>query len=287
MLDSELKIYLKAHFGSPTVDFKLDDDENNKLVAYLNANCEEGCLLDEQNQLMIKQAFKEYFEPVGYILFRVNNGKIGVKVFPYKIKPQDSVNLPFIFEILSNNDDLIEYDYRGSKNQISITKKLKDKIYDFLNNITNEEVNRKELARFAVNEFFKLHDQDIVIIRDDHIFVKMLDEKYKRNVGENEKDTVANRYNGIREEELKSFYDEFFLNEENKNFFYYCAKQFVQTYLLDKKIDNNTYEKKVFSLIQSIIAEQMGNSYNNNEDFCTGFSGANSSHKCNSESHWR
>ena len=274
MLDQEIKFYLKAHVGKPSIDFRLSDEENDKLFAYLNENCETVDLDDPQNQLIIKQAFKEYLEPVGYILFKIINNKIRLKVFPYKIEPKDSVNLPSLLEILKNNQDLIEYDYKGNKNQISLPKKLKDKIYNFINKINNEEINKKELARFAVNEFLQLKDHDIVIIRDEHIFVKKLDDKYKRKVAENEKETIANRYNGIKEEDFKVLYDDYFLEEESKNFFYYSAKMFVQTYLIEKKIDNQTYEKKVFALIQSIILEQLKEAFEDeDEDFFLGFSG--------------
>ncbi|WP_345993362.1 hypothetical protein [Sulfurimonas sp. HSL-1716] len=273
MLDSELKFYLKAHLGKPSVGFKLSEAENNKLFAYFNEHCEEGCLQDPKSQQKIKQAFKEYFEPVGYILFKLTENKILLKVFAYKIEPKDSINLPAVLEILSLHKDLIQYDYKGNKNQISIPSKLKKKIYDFVKRIKNEEIHKKELIRFAVNEFFELHDHDIVIIKEDQIFVKKLDEKYKRKVSENEKNTIANRYNGINEEELKSLYDDFFSKEENKSFFYYVAKLFVTVHMIEKKIDNHTYEQKVFSIIQSIIAEQLNNTYNRNKDFCTGFAG--------------
>ena len=274
MLDQEIKFYLKTHVGKPSIDFRLSDEENDRLFAYLNENCETVDLDDPQSQLIIKQAFKEYLEPVGYILFKIINHKIRLKVFPYKIEPKDSINLPSLLEILKNNQDLIEYDYKGNKNQISLPKKLKEKLYNFINKINNEEINKKELARFAVNEFLQLKDHDIVIIRDEHIFVKKLDDKYKRKVAENEKETIANRYNGINEDDFKVLYDDFFLEEESKNFFYYSAKMFVQTYLIEKKIDNQTYEKKVFALIQSIILEQLKEAYEDeDEEFFLGFSG--------------
>ena len=274
MLDQEIKFYLKTHVGKPSIDFRLSDEENDRLFAYLNENCETVDLDDPQSQLIIKQAFKEYLEPVGYILFKIINHKIRLKVFPYKIEPKDSINLPSLLEILRSNQELIEYDYKGNKNQISLPKKLKEKLYNFINKINNEEINKKELARFAVNEFLQLKDHDIVIIRDEHIFVKKLDDKYKRKVAENEKETIANRYNGINEEDFKVLYDDFFLEEESKNFFYYSAKMFVQTYLIEKKIDNQTYEKKVFALIQSIILEQLKEAYEDeDEDFFLGFSG--------------
>lgn len=273
MLDSELKFYLKTNLEAPKVDFVWSDEDNEKLFAYLNENCDEECLVSTENQQKIKQAFKEYFESVGYILFKMSDGKIRLRVFPYKIEPKDSINLPALIEILKSNDQLIHYDYKGNQNQISIPKKLKLKIYDFIYNIKNEEINRKELARYAVNEYFELKPHDIVVVKDDQIFIKILDKKYRREVKEEEKETIANRYNGIDEKELEALYDEFFEKQENKNFFYYIAKLFVQMYLIEEKIDNLTYEKKNFAYIQQIIVEQMNNTYNHDNDFCTGFSG--------------
>lgn len=273
MLDSELKFYLKTHLEPPSINFVWRDEDNKKLFEYLNENCEEECLLDKENQLKIKQAFKDYFEPVGYILFKMSGTQIRLKVFAYKIEPKDSINLPAVLDILESNEKIIEYDYNGKDNQISIPKEIKDKIYNFINNITDEEVSRKELARYAVTEFFELQEHDIVIVKDKQIFIKILDYPYKRKVKESEKNTIANRYNGINEDELKSLYGEFFAQNENKHFFYYVAKLFVQVYFLDQKIDNFTYENKRYTLIQSIISEQLNHSYNNDDDFCTGFAG--------------
>jgi hypothetical protein len=273
MLDSELKFYLKTHLKRPTIDFKWSDEDNTNLFTYFDKTCEKECLLNIHNQLKIKQAFKEYFEPVGYILFKMNENQIRFKVFPYKVEPKDSINLSFVIKIIESNKHLIEYNYKEKKNQISIPSSLKALIYHFINNINNEEINKKELTRFAVAEFFKLQPQDIVLVRDEQIFVKILDDNYKNTVSENEKDTIANRYNGVNEEDLKSLYDDFFAKQENKNFFYYVAKLFVQIYLIDEKIDNIVYEKNIFSYIQSIIAEQIKNFNNQNDDFCTGFSG--------------
>jgi hypothetical protein len=273
MLHSELEFYLKTQYSKPTIDFVWSNDDSDKLLSHIYKKFTKDILQETQNHLKIKHAFKEYFEPVGYILFKISEDKIRLKVFPYKIKPHESVNLPSVIEILNTNEKLIEYCYKGISNQISISKELKDKIYHFVNNINNEEINKKELVRFAVSKFFDLQNYDIVVIKDDHIFIKTLDNGYKRKVSEDEKNTIANRYNGINEEELKSLYENFFSNNDNKNFFYYVAKIFVQIYLIDEKIDNHTYEKKRFSYIQSILSQQMSNSYNYDNDFCLGFSG--------------
>ncbi|MCX6076862.1 MAG: hypothetical protein NTW78_08270 [Campylobacterales bacterium] len=270
---SELRFYLKTYLNKPHIDFKWSEEDNDKFFTYVNENLGEDFFLNNENLLIIKQAFKEYFEPVGYILFKLKDKQIRIKVFPYKIEPKESINLPAILKILSDHENWVEYDYKGNQNQISIPKKLKDEIYNFVNGIENEEINKKELVRFAVYSFFELKDNDIVIIKDEQIFIKILDDKKRRIVAEDEKETIANRYGGIDEEELQTFYDDYFSKQENKDFFYIVAKTFVGIYLLDNKIDNYHYEKNVFAYIQSILLEQLTTSFDHNEDFFKGFSG--------------
>lgn len=275
MLESELRFYLKTHLKNPSLDFELSDDENEKLFEYLHHVCKEdkGCFENEENKAKIKQAFKEYFEDIGYILFKLSNEKIRIKVFPYKIEPKDSVNLDALLELIEENEELIEFNYKGKENQASIPLELKNKIFDFVNSIDNEEINKKELIRYAVSEFFELHESDIVIIRSDQIFIKKFEGKHRREVAEHEQNTIANRYNGINESELKSFDEEFFSQEDNKNFFYFVAKTYVEICLLENKIDNFIYEKNVFSDIHAIVTEQLIDTFDHNDDFLKGFSG--------------
>lgn len=273
MLLLELRVYLKTHLANPSIDFKWSDEDNSNFFAFLDEKFTHHSLQTDENQFKIKQAFKEYFESVGYILFKLKDKQIRIKVFPYKIEPKESINLDAILKILQDNEELIEYDYKGNENQISVSKELKEKLYDFVNSIANEEINRKELVRYAVTHFFELKNSDIVIIKDDQIFIKILDDKNRRIVTEDEKNTIANRYNGINEEDLKAFHRDFFSKQENKDFFYFVAKTFVGIYLVEKKIDNFTYEKNVFAFIQSIVLEQLTNTFNHNDDFFRGFSG--------------
>lgn len=273
MLESELRFYLKTHLKNPTLDFELSDEENKELIEYLNQTCKDDCLEDAQNKLKIKQIFKEYFEDIGYILFKMNNNKIRIKVFPYKIEPKDSVNLHALVDLIEENEELIEFNYKGKENQASLPLKLKNKLFDFVNNIDNEEINKKELIRYAVGQYFDLHESDIVLIRSEQIFIKKFEGKHRREVKEHEKNTVANRYNGIEEEELKAFDEEFFSQEDNKDFFYFVAKTYVEIYLLENRIDNFTYEKNVFSDIHALVMEHLIDKFDHNDDFLKGFSG--------------
>lgn len=273
MLESELRFYLKTHLKNPSLNFELSDEDNKELFEYLSKTCKGECLEDVQNKVKIKQIFKEYFEDIGYILFKMNNNKIRIKVFPYKIEPKDSVNLPLLMEIMEANDELIEFNYKGKENQISLPLELKDKIFEFVKNIENEEINKKELVRFAVSKYFDLNDSDIVLIRSEMIFVKKFEGKHRREIKEHEKNTKAGRYNGIDEDELKTFDEEFFSQDNNKDFFYFVAKTYVELYLLEEKIDNFIYEKNVFADIHALVTEQLIERFDHNDDFLKGFSG--------------
>ncbi|MBE0515407.1 hypothetical protein [Sulfurimonas sp.] len=191
----------------------------------------------------------------------------------YKIEPKDSINLDAIIDIIDKNEDLIEYDYNNKEDLICLQIELTKKLTHFVNKIDNEEVDKKELLKHAIREVFELKSGDIIIIKNSQIFIKLFDEGSVKRISDEEKNTIASRYNGLDEDELKSFYNNFFLKERNKNFLYFVAEQFVDTYMLDKKIDNFVYEKYAFSLIQSIVKEHLINSFDKNDEFFKGFSG--------------
>lgn len=273
MLLQKLKTYVKTTIGNPTVDFKWKDDHNEKLLSFLDKNFDSSSLLDKEIQKEIKLAIREHFEPIGCTMFKVSEKELKVKLIPYKTEPRDSINLDAIIDIIDKNEDLIEYNYNDKEDLICLKKELMLELTHFVNKINNEEINKKELLKYAIREAFELNDSDIIIIKNSQIFIKLFDDSNVKKVPDEEKNTIANRYNGLDENELKSFYNNFFLKEQNKNFFYLVAEQFVDTYMLDKKIDNLTYEKYAFSLIQSIVTEHLINSFDRNDDFFKGFSG--------------
>ncbi len=271
MAYSELIYYLKANLQKPSINFRWSDEDNKKLFEHINEFFPDESIDKYENILEIKRAFKEYFESVGYILFKMTNKQIRLKVFPYTIEPKESVNLGSIVDILNENEDLIEYNYKGKEDQILIKEELVEKINEFAYAIENEEINKKELIKYAIREALKLKHSDIIISKKNKIFIKIF--TYKKSVPETQKNTIANRYNGIDEEELITFQNDYFSLQENKDFFYFTAKRFVDIYFKEKKITNDNYELKVFSYIQSIIIEQLSEEFNQNNDFFIGFSG--------------
>ncbi|MCK9472368.1 hypothetical protein [Sulfurimonas sp.] len=268
-----LKTHVKTIIDTPRVDFKWSSEHNEDLLCYLSENFESSSLLNKEVQQEIKKSIREHFESIGYTMFKITEDKLFVKLIPYKTEPKDSVNLDAIIDIIDKNEEYIQYNYNDKDDLICLQKELTLQLTHFVNKINNEEINKKELLKYAVKEAFELQKSDIVIIKNNQTFIKLFSDCNIRKISEKEKNTIANRYNGIAEKELKSFYNDFFIKDENKNFFYSVAEQFVDLYMLEKKIDNFTYEKYAFSLIQSIVTENLTNTFGQNDDFFKGFSG--------------
>ena len=270
MLASEIKLYLDKHLKKPSLDYKWTTKENDAFFAFLEKELPQA-LEDANFGEIAKQTFREFFEPVGYILFQLKDKTIRLKVFPYKIAPQDSKILPSLVALIQENRSMI--DENTQKNQITLSAELQKKLYECTVFNTQEEVNTKELIKHAVRVGLGLKESDIIIIKADRIFVKIFDDSKKRELTKEEENTVAGRFNGIDENELNSFYDDYFLQESDEDFFDHIAEIFVDRYFIQEQIDNLVYEKFVFGYIQMIIIEQLESMYDHNRAFFKGFSG--------------
>lgn len=166
---------------------------------------------------MIRQAFADYFERVGYILFKINTHHVRLKVFPYSQDFKQDENVDKIIDILDAHKDDIDLNYKGKNNQIVINKKLKNEIFAFVKTIENHKINTKELVRYSVRKGLKLKDQDLIMLKEDSIFVKLCD-MTKKLLDENNQ-PLERRFNSIDEQEMIDFNKEHFNNKDSKNFF--------------------------------------------------------------------
>ncbi|MDY0120339.1 MAG: hypothetical protein RBR54_00205 [Sulfurimonas sp.] len=189
------------------------------------------------------------------------------------IEPKNSKYVDPIVTLLEEDETLIDFTHHGREDQIAISKELKEKVQAFVAKIDDEKVDIKELIRYCVREALELQESDIVIIKQDSIFIKIFDHTKKRQIAPSEVGTAASRYNGIDETELLNFYKEYFSEDNPKEFFISISKLFVQKHLIDEQIDNYHYEKYVFPYIQRIIAEQLEEIYDHNREFFIGFAG--------------
>jgi hypothetical protein len=268
-----LKLYLKKNLEFPSLDFIWSEEDNHNFFTFLAKNYSEDYLKNNENLLKIKEAFKDYFEPVGYILFQIKNYKIRLKIFPYKKEPEESENIDAIVDIIDENEDLVVNDYNGRSDQILIKDELKRKIFAYVDTLNDEKIHKKELVKFAVREAFELTKSDIVMVKQESIFIKLCEIVKKHEILENEKNSIANRFNGIDEEELSAFNTEHFSSRGDRDFFIHVAKLFVNRYLIEKNISNLEYEKNVFGYIHSIITQQLILTFDDCEEFFKGLSG--------------
>lgn len=189
------------------------------------------------------------------------------------IEAKESKYIDSIVSILNENEALIDFTHHSKEDQIAIHKDLKEKIFSFVEGIEDEELDAKEFVRYCVREALELDESDIVIMKKDSIFIKLFDHSKKRALSATDVGTVASRFNGIDEEELVSFYQEYFVGENIKDFFIQSATLFMKRYFLEKQIDNSHYEKYVFSYLQGIVMEQLEEIYDHNPEFFRGFAG--------------
>ena len=267
----DIKFYLRSNLKRPSLDFNWTDEDNTKFFNFIEEKSPAKFLHEKKNLLVVREAFASYFEEIGYILFKINTKQIRLKVFPYSVEVEHSRNVDKIINILEDNQDSILTDYKGKEDQLYLDNALKDKIFEYVKTIENEKVNTKELVRFSVRKGLELNDEDLIILKEECIFIKLCD--ITKNLSKTKTSTDDRRFNGIDEEEMIDFNKEHFSNEENKNFFFITAKLFMEKYFLEKNINNHEYEKKVFPLIQLIITEQLMNKFDHCEDFFKGFAG--------------
>ena len=272
MIYMNLKFYLRTNLKKASVDFKWTEDDNRKIFAHLNNHFSFEYLSKARNRSEIKQAFIDFFEPIGYILFRLKDNKIALKIFPYKIEPKDSKYSKILINIILANKNLVDFNYKGRSDQIVIQHKLRRNLYHYVDDITDEQINKKELIKYVVKNALQLQDNDLVLNKKRKIFIKTLPNKVRKKIL---KDTPseANRYNGYSEDELKKLSDEYFDSDAIDSFLQLLSFELFKNIFLQKQINNSDYEKSIYSLIQNTIAEELSEFTDKDIEFRKGFAG--------------
>ncbi|NOQ29971.1 MAG: hypothetical protein GQ570_02485 [Helicobacteraceae bacterium] len=260
----------------PSSDFKWTRRLNKIVYKYLLTNFSIEYLLKKENKSEIKEAFSEFFESYGHIVFQMKKSEIRLKVLPYQVKPENSSNLDAVVTLITEHDDLIKYDYEGKKNYISIQGKLRRLVYRYVDEIEDEVINKKELMKYAVRVALFLGDKDIIIYKKRQLLIKLFVKKpveSKKKEERKEDNTHASRYNGVDENELEAFYKSNFSKHEDRRFCNLVAKRFYDIYFSENKINFFMYDKNVFAYIQNIITELFMEEFDDNEEFFKGLSG--------------
>jgi len=181
----------------------------------------------------------------------------------------DEKLLDEIHHLLEDNYNFVKENYNGKENQLLIDKALVDAMLEVLGETPNPKDTLKEIIR----ELFELNQRDIVIYKNGNIFIKEIDESLKTVESLNDKKNDDVRFNGFNEEDLKAFYHEFLYDELSKNFIKNIAKEFVDKYIIKRKISNEEYEAKVFAYVKILYYKKLIQIYENKSDFFMGFAG--------------
>lgn len=177
-----------------------------------------------------------------------------------------------LVEILEANEGSIDFNYKNREDLIYINAPLKEKLFAHLASFPRPQMH-KELVKDALREALELQETDIIIVKSDEIVVKLFEYVSKKELRQEDKNTIAERFNGIDENELISFYNEYFATEKKEDLFNRVTNLFIERYFNEQQIDNATYEKSVFSYIQMLFVELFQELYDENEAFFIGFAG--------------
>ena len=189
------------------------------------------------------------------------------------MKIEDIKDYKEILTIINKNKNSIQRNYNLKDDQILIEKSLINKILIVLNKPYYQKSDKVQLVKIIIKDILKLKDNDLIMVKQGSIFVKIFDETKRRKISKKELNTEASRYNGIPEEDLESFYNEYFTQEDLEYLFDTISNIFVKKYFLKGHINNTEYEKNVFGIIQKLILKELQNDFDCDEDFYIGFSG--------------
>jgi hypothetical protein len=185
----------------------------------------------------------------------------------------DIKNYDDLVDLIYDNEEHIEHNYQSHNDQILIHKPLLNKITQQLKNPEFKSINKLKLIRLLIRDVLELDEDDLIILKKEHIFIKMYDDDKRNKVSEDEQNTKVNRFNGIDEKSLSSFYDEYFSKDDIDAMFEEIALNFVKKYFVETIISNEKYEKDGFSLIQQLIIKDMEIEFESSVEFNKGFSG--------------
>ena len=273
MIYQHVKRYLKRKYTKPTVNFKWSSMDNIKFFS----NLENRYITEEFSKEIneVKEAFKDFFEPVGKMIFRYSEESgIKLKIFPYIVKPEDSKHLKSIVKIILKNRKAIKYN--DENNQITILGKIRREINAEISD-SEESVNKKELTKHAIKAALELSNRDVVVQLKRKYIVKIFN-KSTLSESKSEEDTtegsIQDRYNGYTKEQIKETYNEVFKDLDTVEDLLVDVMQDIFVSDLDfRVIDNKYYEDRALKIIYNRIAKELNNYVSLDNDYIDGLTG--------------
>lgn len=278
MLYQYVKRYLKHTLEEPKIDFEWSSLDDIKFFGYI----EKRYTLEEFSKEVseVKVAFKDFFGPIGNIVFRYKEESgIKFKIFPYRVKPQDSKHLKNIIKIIHTNRKHIKYPYQGQDDQIVILGKIRREVNREVFD-TQESVNVKELIKHAIKLALQLSESDIVTQLKRKYLIKIFNKNTVLDVEKEVADPTpregkANRFNGYTTEQIEETYKEIF-EKGNANIKYFLKSTMEHAFKNDldfKKIENKFYEAMSLKIIHQLIAKELSDYIQVENDYLLGVSG--------------
>jgi hypothetical protein len=243
-----IKYHLRTHLPKPTTSFIWKTSDNEALFKYLHTKFSAEDLEKSRNRLEIKQAFIDYFEPIGYILFKLKHDQVLLKVFPYKIDPVNSTHLNELTSLISDNLTLIDFEYKDNKNQIMIKGKLRRNIFLFVDQIDDEHINKKDFIKYAIKHVLKLDEHDLIFVKKRQVFIK----KFQATEKSEKEHSQA-----ISSNELELLYKEYFDEETKDELIYTISQKVFQNLFIDRHVNNAFFEANVYQVLQEIILQEL------------------------------
>lgn len=274
MIYQYVKRYLKDTFSRPSINQVWSTLDNLQFFNYLYKRYNDEEITKEISE--IKEAFRDFFEPVGTIVFRYSQeGGIKFKIFAYKVEPKNSKHLNEIISIINKHKKAIIYPYKNQTDQIAITGTIRRKINLEVNS-TDESVNKRELIKYAIRKALELGERDVIVQLKRMYLVKIFDAnkitKEKRREIE-KREGLANRYNGYTKEEIEDSYNKIFGATTIDEFLIPVMKNLFSGRLNFAEINNSYYEENALKIIQSEIGKELVHYLSMEEDFIFGLAG--------------
>jgi hypothetical protein len=274
MIYQDAKRFLKRHLQKPSREYEWSGHDNFVLLNFIQGRYSDAEI--ENNVSELRQAFRDFFEPVGTLVIRYNADKgVAYKILPYHVRPENSRHLNDIINIIRKNRRSIEYPYQGRKDQIALLGKIRRHINASIIE-TDEAVNKKELVRYAIKQALELDPRDVVVHLKRKYIIKLFKKNdYLSSTAEEPapKDEEERRFAGYNPDDLSEHYNELIDDIDLSAFLDDVMAELFATTLNFDEITNAYYEKNVLRLVRDGIAEELKHYVSENDDYIIGFAG--------------
>lgn len=274
MIYQDVKRHLKGCLQKPSKDYIWSGHDNLVLLQYIQSRYSDDQIMNNVSE--IRQAFRDFFEPVGNIVvrFKLDTG-IAYKILPYHVSSKNSKHLSKVIDIVRQNRRNIEYPYKGRNDQIALLGKIRRHINSEIIE-TDEAVNKKELVRYAIKIALELDSRDVVV----HLKRKYIIKIFKKNTLLNKdvidpalKDDEERRFQGYDAEDMTAHYNELINDIDIESFLDNVMTLLFCSKLNFDEITNNYYEGNILSLVRNMIAQELKPYVSENEDYVMGLAG--------------